>query len=83
MTDKSCNTKLTPGDLQTILEVNRKSVEIYLETVQQNEEIMEHLLSIKTKTEEIDRLLFRLQVVLGSLGIGTIVAIIQAFLSHR
>jgi len=38
---------------------------------------------IKKKLEDIDKNMFRLVLILGSAGIGTIITIIQAFLTHK
>lgn len=43
----------------------------------------ETLKDIKKKLEEIDKNMFRLVLILGSAGIGTIITIIQAFLTHK
>jgi hypothetical protein len=75
--------KLTSADLQAILEVNKKAIEIHLEVEKQYEEILEHLVHCKTKIDEIDRYLFKLVIALSSIGISAIVGIIQLFLSHK
>jgi len=72
--------KLTSGDLKNILEVNKKSVEIYLEVERQNEDIIKDLTHMKKKIDDIDRNLFKLIVILGGLGLGTIFGILQLFL---
>lgn len=85
---------LTSSDLKTILEVNKKSAEIYVEVEQQNEDILKDLSFAKDRLQEIDnkivemdKSLFRLIVLLGtlvgSLGLGTVIAIIQWLLSHH
>lgn len=77
------HTKLTSGDLQTILEVNKKAIEIHLEVEKQNEDIIEDLSYIRGKVDEIDKALFKLIIVLSSIGVGTIIGIIQLFLGHK
>lgn len=74
------NKKFTSGDLQTILEVNKKAIEIHLETVKQYEDIIEELESIKEKSENIDKAVFQIKVILGSIGVSTIIALIALFL---
>lgn len=104
---------LTTNDLNNILEVNQKSLTIYLEVERQNRLILETLkenketleiveeikrdlekfntklsenedavAEIKKKIEEIDKNMFRLILILGSAGVGTIVTIVQA-LMHK
>lgn len=90
---------ITSGDLDTILDVNRKAIELHTEVSGQNENILEHLEkenekldtilkvveetnSIKEKIEDIDKNIFRLLVILSTIGVGTIIAIIQQFFHH-
>lgn len=78
---------ITSGDLQYILEINKKAVEIYIEVVQQNEEIIETQNILKSKLEEIDRSIFRITVILTTIGTGTIVggliALVKFLLAHH
>lgn len=99
---KDINVSLS--ELKTILDVNTKSIEIYIEVEKQNEEILLKLNSItsditkikenqdkinyvyefvkdtlKTKITDLDKNIFRLVILLGSAGIGTIIAIIRSF----
>lgn len=123
---------LTSNDLEYILEVNKKSIEINIEVEKQNEQVIslledfqeknkdsdkkldslgenqktilriteenqenlknsqkkieeiqlfsKEVMEIKKKIEEIEKNLFRLVIILGSAGIGTLVTIIQAYL---
>jgi hypothetical protein len=100
---------ITSSELEYILDVNKKAIEINLEVEKQNEQtlsslerieekidgitekqkdhirITEELVlklknDIETKIEEIEKNLFRLVIILGSAGVGTILTIIQAFL---
>lgn len=72
------HTKLTTGDLHIILEVNKKAIELQMETEEQFEEILEHLKYLKPKIDELDRALFRLLVILGTIGAGTIIGVFLA-----
>lgn len=74
--------RLTSGELQNILEVNKKAIEIHLEVERQNEDIIEILKHCKTKIDEVEKNLFKLLIVLGSIGAGGIIGIIQ-FLLHK
>jgi len=76
-------TKLSSADLQSILEVNKKAIEIHLEVEKQNEEILELLEHCKTKIDEIDKYLFKLVLVLSSIGISTVIGVLQLFLGHK
>lgn len=80
--DEECK-KFTSSDLQTILEVNYKTTKIHLEVEAQNEKILEELKHCKTKIDKIDENLFKLVLIFGSTGIGTILAIIKLFLEHK
>lgn len=83
--------KLTAGDFNTILEVNRKAIELQLRTEDQYDDIIEKLEKshekheeLEDKIDEMDKSLFRLLVVLGTIGISTaatvVAAIIKVFL---
>lgn len=137
MTDKKYQLKtgdgegsITSSELEYILEVNKKSIEINIEVAKQNEQTLstldrleekidaindkqkDHMRldaegfkiieeakdtideikklseetnktlkdAIEKKVEEIEKNLFRLVIILGSAGIGTLLTIIQAFL---
>lgn len=121
---------ITSSELEYILEVNKKSIEINIEVAKQNEQTLstldrleekvdfifekqkDHMRvneegfkiieeakdvideikklseetnktlkdAIEKKVEEIEKNLFRLVIILGSAGIGTLLTIIQAFL---
>lgn len=71
------NYKLTSGDLRNILDINKKAIEIHIEVEKQYEEMLEILQSVKNKTDEIDKALFRLLAILGAVGVGTLISIIK------
>lgn len=84
---------LTSSDLNNILEVNKKSIEVHLAVVKQNENIIENIgdLSVKTQAlssviNDIDKNLFKLIFVLSSISVGSvislIIAMIKIFLTH-
>jgi hypothetical protein len=102
---------ITTADLDTILDVNKKAIEIHSEVGRQNEAILEDLESkqgfivkideklyvildvvketntaiktgIEDKVTDIEKNVFHIKVILSTIGIGTIVAIIKAFLGH-
>ncbi|HYT46733.1 MAG TPA: hypothetical protein VEP90_30685 [Methylomirabilota bacterium] len=85
--------RINRGDVELILEVNRKAIEIETEVAGQNEEIIELLSKIDSKQEEtvektdkllekseqLSRDLFKTQVLLVTGLIGLIAQIIQIF----
>lgn len=100
---------ITSSELEYILDVNKKAIEINLEVEKQNEQTLNSLErieekidditekqkdhiriteeialklkdDIEAKIEEIEKNLFRLVIILGSAGVGTILTIIQTFL---
>lgn len=101
---------ITSADLETILDVNKKAIEIHSEVGRQNEAILEDLeakqgyiikideklyliletvketntttTDMDTKVDEIEKNVFRIMVVLSTIGVGTVIAIIKAFLGH-
>lgn len=73
-------TKLSSADLQSILEVNKKAIEIHLEVEKQNEEILELLNHCKTKIDETEKYLFKLIIVLSSIGVSSVLGVIQLFM---
>ena len=97
---------ITSTELDYILEVNRKSIQIHTEVAHQNEEIMDKLdkliakieniekiseesnktlvgpEQIEQKVENIDKNLFRVIILLGSMGIGLIIEIIKILAHH-
>ena len=80
---------LTSGDLRYILEANKKSVEIYLEVEKQNEDVLEQLGAMETIQKEnaalikkIENNLFKLMVILGTIGTGTVIAALKIILGH-
>lgn len=123
MADKDIH--ISSSELKSILDVNTKSIQIYLAVQEQYEDVSDELTNIseklekldgigdklksiddineklkdlndinnkiiiindyinntlKSKIEEIDKNIFRLLVVLGGTGLGTIVAIIKSFI---
>lgn len=88
--DTEESARLTSEDLNKILETNKKAIEIYLEVEGQFEKISENLTTVSTelkeykkKIDDIDKALFKLIIILGSIGVGTIVNIIQIFTGHK
>lgn len=97
---------ITSTELDYILEVNRKSIQIHTEVAHQNEDILDKLDKLTTKMESIEKLseesnktlvgpqkmeervenidknLFRLMILLGSMGIGLIIEIIKLLAHH-
>lgn len=94
MAEKSINESLNKKDLDLILEVNKKAIEIETAVADQNEEILSLLSKIKemqeksddkiesisSKSEEITKDIFKLQVLFISGLLSLIVQIIQIFL---
>lgn len=94
MVDKLSNENVRKKDLDLILEVNRKAIEIETEIAEQNEEIISTLSDIKKvqedqdkkidklveKTENINKDLFRIQVLFVTGLLSLVVQIIQIFL---
>lgn len=76
------NTKITTHDLRSMLELNKRAVEIYVEVENQNEDIKKELEIIREKVEEIDKALFKLTIVFGTMGIGTIATLIKLLVGH-
>lgn len=101
--------KITNADIDAILDVNKKAVEIHSEVGRQNEVIIEALEDndkllekidnkiniliditkstndivkdkMEKKIDEIEKNLFRLIAILSTIGVGTIIAIVQAYL---
>ena len=109
MTDRQKGDSITGADLDIILDVNKKAIEIHTEVGRQYEEIMEDLemkqksidelqikidgmsktiheihssvkQSIEKKIDEMEKNLFRLIAILTTIGVGTIIAIVQSYL---
>ncbi len=90
------NDRINRGDVELILEVNRKAIEIETEVAEQNEEIISLLSKtyskqeeLETKTdkllgqsEQISRDIFKTQVLLITGLISLIVQVIQIFMHH-
>jgi hypothetical protein len=93
MVEKTNNETLKKQDLELIIEVNKKAIEIESEVVEQNEEIISSLSEIQSKQEEqtikINKLvdqaeitsrdIFRMQVLFVTGLISIIVQIISIF----
>jgi tetrahydromethanopterin S-methyltransferase subunit G len=93
MSNERKNTKtednITASDLEYIIDVNKKAVEIHVEVVKQQEQVLtaleeieEKIDSLTEKQSEIDKNMFRLVIILSGAGIGTLFSIIQSFLHH-
>ena len=94
MVEKLNNENVRKKDLDLILEVNRKAIEIETEIAEQNEEIISTLSDIKKvqedqdkkldklveKTEDINKDLFRIQVLFVTGLLSLVIQIIQIFL---
>jgi hypothetical protein len=86
--------RINKGDVELILEVNRKAIEIETEVAGQNEEIIESLSKISNKqledgekvdklleqSEQLSRDLFKTQVLLVTGLISLIIQVIQIFM---
>jgi hypothetical protein len=89
--------QLQKKDLDILTEIHRRSIEISVEVAEQNSEMLNSLSNIKdsnghldTKidklvklSEDIDRTLFRLGVVMATGVIGIVVQIIQAIKGNK
>lgn len=87
---------LQKADIDTILSVNKKAIELYTENSEQNEEIIECLSSIKNDTKTlaekqkdmadeiktIERAQFKLLVLLGSGVVSLVLQLIQLLAKH-
>lgn len=88
------NEQLNKRDLETILEVNRKAIEIETEVTDQNEQILEFLNKNNAKhddleekldklvkiTEDMNKDLFKIQVLFVTGVLSLVVQVIQIFL---
>lgn len=93
MVEKLNNENVRKKDLDLILEVNRKAIEIETEIAEQNEEIISTLSDIKKvqedqdkkidklveKTEDINKDLFRIQVLFVTGLLSLVIQIVQIF----
>lgn len=94
MVDKINNENVKKKDLELILEVNKKAIEIESEIAEQNEEIIELLSDIKKTqgdqdkkideiTEEVDKTnkdLFKIQVLFITGLLSLVIQIVQIFI---
>lgn len=94
MVEKINNEIVKKRDLELILEVNKKAIEIQSEVVEQNEEIIDSLSDIKKtqdehttkidkivkQSEETNKDLFRIQVLFVTGLLSLVIQIIQIFL---
>ncbi len=89
---------ITTNDLQSILDVNHKAIEIYIEVEKNQEEVMkmledsskvedkfikdtsDSLEELDKKITEIEKLLFRLIIILGAIGTSTLAAALPAII---
>jgi hypothetical protein len=92
--ENTLNEQLNKRDLEVFLEVNRKSVEIETEVAEQNEEIISLLNDNKKKqddldvkvdklikqTEEINKDIFKIQVLFITGILSLVIQIIQMFI---
>jgi len=76
------HSSITSSELQYILDVNRKAIEIYAEIGKQYEVIDEKLNTMTTKVSEMEKHFFRLLLFLGLFGAGLIFQICQ-LLFHK
>lgn len=73
----TANVKVLSDDikeLQTSVDANKSSLDAMVKQIDSE---------VKSKISEIDKNLFRLVIILGSAGIGTIFTILQTFLPHK
>jgi len=96
MVDKTNNENVKMQDLELILEVNRKAIEIETEVVDQNEEIIKLLTNISDTQEDveekIDKIIdqvektnkdiFKIQILFVTGLASIIIQIVQIFTKH-
>lgn len=94
--DREESNRLSTRDLHTILEVNKRSIEINLGVERQMEAFEKDLErcndkiddldkkvdDLDTKMSSIDKNIFKLVVILSGLGIGTVIELIKIFSGH-
>lgn len=83
---KDDDDNLSKSDFDTILEVNRKTIEVQLEVSDQNEKIIEGLdanqkadADIIKRIDDLDKKMFKIEVLLASGLISLIIQLIQIF----
>jgi hypothetical protein len=74
--------KITSAELEYILDVNKKAIEIHIEVEKQNEQILNVLEKIQKGQDRLNGYLFKLLVIFGTIGISTIISVIQMFIHH-
>lgn len=94
MSGKKDDESLSKSDLNTILEVNKKTIEVQLEVYDQHEKIIDilednkkaeaeiktELKEIKNKIDDNDRKLLKIEILLASVIISLVVQLIQMFI---
>ncbi len=83
MVEKLNNENVKKKDLELILEVNKKAIEIQTEVAEQNEEIIEALTDIKKAQEDTNRDLFKIQVLFVTGLLSLVIQIIQMFVIKK
>lgn len=97
MVEKTYNDNVRKKDLELILEVNKKAIEIETEVAEQNEEIISSLTDIKklqvdqdkkidkilTQAEETNRDLFKIQILFVTGLLSLVIQIIQIFVIKK
>ncbi len=97
MVEKLSSENVKKKDLELILEVNKKAIEIESEVIEQNEEIIEALEDIKKvqaehdkkidkiveQSEETNRDLFKIQILFVTGLLSLVIQIIQIFVVKK
>lgn len=97
MVEKLTNEAVKRKDLELILEVNKKAIEIQSEVVEQNEDIIEALKDIKKtqedhskeiekiaeKSEKTNRDIFKIQILFVTGLLSIVIQIVQIFISKK
>jgi len=90
MVDKKDDDSLSRSDFDTIMEVNKKSIEIQIEVSDQNEKIIEYLdeneealKNLKLGLDEIDKKLFKIELFLATGVVSLVWQVIQFVMSKR
>lgn len=97
MIDKLNNENVKKKDLELILEVNKKAIEIQTEVAEQNEEIIDALVDIKKvqsdhdkklekivkQSEETNRDLFKIQILFVTGLLSLVIQLVQIFIIKK